>query len=154
MGRPTVMTPEVIAKLEYAYSVGATDAEACNYAGIDKATLYRFTNESKTFAARRDNLKETMPLKSRCVISASIEKGDVNTAKWYLERRKPEEFGAKTQIDVTHTHRLDDTALLDTFSKLLQGVGSVQVIDAEYTEQGLIEADPQISANDIHDDEQ
>jgi len=39
-GRPTKMTPEVIAKLEYAFAISCTDQQACIYAEISVDTLY------------------------------------------------------------------------------------------------------------------
>jgi hypothetical protein len=37
-GRPTVMTEEVMRKLEEAFSLDCTDEEACAYAGIGERT--------------------------------------------------------------------------------------------------------------------
>ena len=42
MARPTKMTPEVLAKLEHAFKIGLTDAEACAYVGIDPSNFYRY----------------------------------------------------------------------------------------------------------------
>lgn len=39
-GRPTVMTPEVVLKLEEAFKVDATDEKACALAGIGESTYY------------------------------------------------------------------------------------------------------------------
>lgn len=58
-GRPTVMTPEIIAKLEYIFALGGTDKEACLYADIGLETLYNYQRNHPEFAERKALLKET-----------------------------------------------------------------------------------------------
>ena len=36
LGRPTVMTPAIVSKIEQAYMLGATDTEACLFANLLK----------------------------------------------------------------------------------------------------------------------
>jgi hypothetical protein len=52
-GRPTVMTPEIIAKLEYVFALGGTDKEACLYADIGLETLYNYQRNHPEFAERK-----------------------------------------------------------------------------------------------------
>ena len=54
MSRPTVMTDEVVSKLEHAFSMGCTDLEACMYAGIAKATFYRYQEDNEDFRDHSD----------------------------------------------------------------------------------------------------
>ena len=85
-GRPTVMTDAVIAKLEQAFALGCTDAEACVYAGISRDTLYLYQSKHPGFHARKDELKTTPVLKARMVIVGAVESGDVKTATWLVEK--------------------------------------------------------------------
>ena len=39
-GRPTVMTPEVIGKLEQVFAIDGSVEEACSYAYISRNTFY------------------------------------------------------------------------------------------------------------------
>ena len=57
LGRPTVMTPEVIAKLEDGFSMGYTDDEACLWAGIGSTALYDYCKVHKDLAERKEMLK-------------------------------------------------------------------------------------------------
>ena len=100
VGRPTVMTPENIAKLEQAFSLGATDVEACFYAGIGKTTLYEYQEKHPEFAERKAAFKEKLDLKARQVVASAMEDGDKQTAQWYLERKKKDEFSIKTVNDI------------------------------------------------------
>lgn len=96
-GRPTVMTPEVIRKLEYAFSIGCTDEEATLYADISMTTLYKFQSENPEFADRKATLKQNPVLKARLVVYNEMEQGDKQTAQWYLERKKKDEFSPRVE---------------------------------------------------------
>lgn len=100
-GRPTVMTPEVVNKLEQAFSMGCSDLEACLFADISKQTLYDYQAKNPEFADRKAMLKETLILKARSVIATSLNNKDENTAKWYLERKAKNEFSTKVEQENT-----------------------------------------------------
>ena len=100
-GRKTVMTPEIINRLEQAFSMGCSDLEACLYADIGKTTLYNYQNENPEFVERKEKLKEKLVLKARSVIADSLNKQDENTAKWYLERKAKNEFSTKVENETT-----------------------------------------------------
>lgn len=95
MGRPTVLTPDVVQKLEHAFSIGATDIEACFYAGISRGTLYNYQKENPDFLDRKEMLKERQVFKARMVIVQALQDGDKNMAKWYLERKRKDEFATQ-----------------------------------------------------------
>lgn len=99
-GRPTDMTPETISKLEEAWSMGCTDLEACLHADIGKTTLYNYQNKHPEFVERKEILKQRLILSSRIVIANAIKNKDENTAKWYLERKRKDEFSPKIENDV------------------------------------------------------
>lgn len=98
-GRPTIMTEETIRKLEYAFSIGCSDREACLHAGIVPSTLYVYQENQPEFKERKELLKEKLVLKSREVVNHKIASGDDMTAKWYLERKKKDEFSTKVEND-------------------------------------------------------
>lgn len=100
-GRKTVMTPEIINKLEQAFSMGCSDLEACLYADIGKTTLYNYQNENPEFVERKEQLKEQLVLKARTVIANALNNKDENTAKWYLERKAKNEFSTKVENETT-----------------------------------------------------
>lgn len=53
VGRPMVMTEDVVQKLHQAFCVRATDEEACAYAEICKSTLYNFQVENPGFMDKK-----------------------------------------------------------------------------------------------------
>ena len=94
-GRPTVMTAETVSKLEQAFSNGATDVQACFYAGISKQTLYDYQKKHPEFIDRKEALKSNLRLIAKNTLAKSIRDGDTNDAKWYLERKEKNEFSTK-----------------------------------------------------------
>jgi hypothetical protein len=99
VGRPTIMTPETIDKLEHAFALGCTDLEACFYADIGKTTLYNYQKENPKFVERKERLKENPTLIARTTVVREIaEKGDL--ALKYLERKCQDEFSTKQDLNV------------------------------------------------------
>ena len=97
-GRKTIMTPEKLLLLEQAFSLGCSDLEACLHADIGKTTLYNFQNEHPEFVERKQALKEKLVLKARTVIAEALNRKDENTARWYLEKKKKDEFSNRTEL--------------------------------------------------------
>jgi hypothetical protein len=94
-GRPTVMTKEVIDKLEMAFKIGATDVEACAFAEISDKTLYNYQEAFPEFLQRKQELKALPILKAKQTIVNGLS--DPLNAKWYLERKAKDEFGTTRQ---------------------------------------------------------
>lgn len=92
-GRPTVMTTEVVKKLEEVFAIGGSDEEACFYADISRQTLYDYQKIHPEFVDRKEALKEKPVLKARQTLVKSLDTPDM--ALKYLERKKPKEFSPK-----------------------------------------------------------
>lgn len=97
-GRPTIVTPEVVAKLDYAFMKGLTDHQASDYAGISKDCLYDHCKRNPGYSHRKEMLKGNLPIRSKILLAESIENGNVNDAKWFLERKLKDEFSTRTDI--------------------------------------------------------
>lgn len=100
VGRPTVMTADIISKLEDGFIKGFTDKEACLYADIAPTTLYDFCKDNKEFAERKELLKEQIKMRAKENISEGISVAkSVSLSQWYLERRD-KDFKPKAGLDV------------------------------------------------------
>lgn len=97
-GRPTVVTPEVIAKLETAYAMDCTDAEACLFADIKQSTLYRYQERNPEFVERKKALKNKPFLIARTEILKGM-RGNPELALKYMERKKKDEFSTKQDVE-------------------------------------------------------
>ena len=106
MARPKVINDTLLAKLEYAFKRGYSNAEACLHANIDEATLYRYFKDHEEFSKKSKVLKSNMLLKAKEIVNDRIEEKDLDTAKWYLERRNKDEFSPRT--DLKHENDKDN----------------------------------------------
>lgn len=97
MARPTKQTPELMTKLEQAFSLGCSNPEACFYAGISESTFYEWIKADKKLSERFKALKNKPVLKARQTIVSGLD--DPANAKWYLERVKRDEFSTKVEQD-------------------------------------------------------
>ena len=97
VGRPTVMTPEILSMLRSAFLIGASDEEACAYAEIGKSTLYDYQNDHPEFSEQKDQWKKNPILKAKTSVIDGLK--DPELALKYLELRDRDEFYKKQKND-------------------------------------------------------
>jgi len=98
VGRPTVMTPDIVNKLELGFTMGFTDVEACLYANISKQTLYDYCKKIEGYTDRKEGLKNHPKLLAKVNLYKALKDNKkVDDSKWYLERRD-KEFKPKNDI--------------------------------------------------------
>lgn len=97
-GRPTVMTPDKLAKLQEAFLNSATDEEACLVAGISTSSLYDYQNEHPEFLEEKKLLKQDTNYKSRTNIVKAIREGNLQQSNWWIERKKKREFSLRHEL--------------------------------------------------------
>ena len=93
------LSEQTLTTLREAYSKGCSDMEACMLAGISPHTLVAYMKGNPKFVEEREVLKEKQILIARETVNKSLAT-DVDTAKWYLERKKKGEFSAKAELNV------------------------------------------------------
>ena len=99
IGRPTVITQDVILKLEEAFSFGCTDLEACFYAGISKTPFYNWLAENPDFKERKEALKQWPVMVARKSVMEGCAR-DYKLALEYLKHKKSDEFNTKQNLNV------------------------------------------------------
>lgn len=114
-GRPTVMTPDVLGKLEDAFMNAFTDEMACLYAGIHRDTLYAYCQENPAFSDRKETLKMTPDLRAQQTIIKDID--NVGGARYWAEHRMAQ-FMPTTKVIVGGTLKTEDV----TTSEILREV--------------------------------
>ena len=95
VGRPTVMTPEVLDKLREAFLMGCTDVEACLYANIGTTPLYEYQKENPEFTKQKEQWKDNPTLLARKTVFENLP--DKQNAQWYLERKAKKEFSPRVE---------------------------------------------------------
>lgn len=96
-GRKTVKSEEIIRKIEECAALGSSIEEIAFYAGIHRATLYRWMAEDQELKDRIEELQERPILKARQTVVKSLEEPE--NAKWYLERKRKNEFSTKSEVE-------------------------------------------------------
>lgn len=100
IGRPTKLIPDVVGKLTAAFANGFTVEQACQYANIDKTTYYDWLKKNEQFSHDMTAAQGRLGLQARKVVADAVNQGDIQTAKWWLEKRDPE-FTSKGELTVT-----------------------------------------------------
>ena len=118
-GRPLKINDSVLSKLEYAYSIGCNDIEACSYADVSLSCLHRYLNSHNDFRERRDTLKNKPVLQAKQNVYDSLKYGDAIMTRWYLEKKCPSEFGNKAELNVTTSGTLDIESRSDALNGFL-----------------------------------
>lgn len=88
----------VTAKLIEAFNNRYNITEACHYAGITRQTYYNWLEWHAEFANKMEQAKMMPNRRAKEVVIKAIDEGDVNTAKWLLDRTDPD-FKAKLEVD-------------------------------------------------------
>jgi len=91
----TKLNENTVRKLEEAFSVGSDVSAACYYADISRECFYRWIKEGKMSKEKYDRLREKPVLKAYQTIYKELDKAD--TAKWYLERKRKDEFSSRQE---------------------------------------------------------
>lgn len=98
VGRPTVMTAEVVSKLEYGFMRGLNVTECCHYADISRQTYYEYLEKNPGYSDRIEELRSYPAAKAKLNVVEAIENGDTDLSKWWLERKNKDEFSTKQEI--------------------------------------------------------
>lgn len=101
VGRPTKMTDDVVNKLESILKVGGTIEEACAYAKISKMSYYKWLEDSNDFLTKMESAKHYADIVAKnVVVDEIVNKKDLATAKWWLEKREFRDKGNNQQVNV------------------------------------------------------
>lgn len=75
--------------------VGCSLHEACSHGLVPYTTVKDYYDKDEEVRKNIDRLKNKIILEARSVIYKQIQDGDKDIAKWYLERKKKNEFSLK-----------------------------------------------------------
>ncbi len=93
---PWKLTPEVVTKLETAFSYDATVLEACYFADISRETFYRWCKDNPELYDRFERLRNKPILRARKAVVESLD--DPIHAEWYLSRKMKKEFAQRQEF--------------------------------------------------------
>jgi hypothetical protein len=91
-GRPTILTSEVVAKLERCLAAGFSVSVATAVSGVSRSAYYERIALDKEFKDKMRFAEEWSSYKARLTILKAIDNGDVAAARFWLERKCRVEF--------------------------------------------------------------
>jgi hypothetical protein len=115
LGRRTLLTDEVVERLEAAFRVGQVSIErACAYAGISKATYMKWQRQGRAaeadgadesdphvnFLYRMQRVRAEVEVHSLALIRDAARNGQWQAAAWWLERTNPSQWGRRQVVEV------------------------------------------------------
>lgn len=109
VGAPSVITPEIETKLESIFKIGGTNAEATSYAGISERTYYSMCERNEEFLQKMEAAKHYADIVAKNVVVDSILKEkDLQSAKWWLEKREFKNTGNNVAVQVNLNQKLNE----------------------------------------------
>jgi hypothetical protein len=98
VGRKCILDTDLVAvgKLESAFAIGADVTLACSHAGISRDTYYEYIKKHPEKADKYAQLRRKPILKALNTVVANLD--DPRIAKWYLQKKQPDEFGLSIDI--------------------------------------------------------
>jgi hypothetical protein len=111
-GRPRVVTPVVIGKLESIFALDGTVKEACYYAGISADAYYDFLKENPEYSDRFEALRNRPVLLARQTVVKKLSENYSN-AMDYLSRKAKKEFSTRTELTGAEGEALNKPVLSD-----------------------------------------
>ena len=90
------LNEKTVNKLEEAFSIGADIPAACYFANISKQTYYNWINDNKELKEEFDRLREKPVMRAYRTVSDDLNKSE--TAKWFLERKRRNEFAPRQEV--------------------------------------------------------
>lgn len=96
---PSKMTPELIQKLEEAFTYGLTDDEACLSVNVSTSSFYDYQAKHPEFRKRKEELKKTPNMHAKKVWMKEITGGNYTASKEWLERKARDEFSLRHEVE-------------------------------------------------------
>lgn len=123
VGRPTVMTDNVITKLELGASKNYNVSEMCLFANISLQTYYAYVKNNPSFSDRIDLLRHKVSIHAKARIDESINSDDeklaTDTAKWHLEKTEQEYQPVQRNLNVVQNLQDDNKPIGELINELI-----------------------------------
>jgi hypothetical protein len=95
VGRPRAIDEGDVRKLSKLFKAGHTVATACRLSGIPRSTYYDELARNEEFSDRMQAAQELTTAYATEVVTRSIRRFNVQTAKWWLDRQDRREYHAQ-----------------------------------------------------------
>lgn len=101
VGRPPVITPEILAQLKTAFMFGCTNEEACHFAKTTPSVFYRYKEDKPQLQEEIDWLKTNPGMVAKRTLCMGVMR-DPKLALEYLRNTQSDKFttSSKTTLNV------------------------------------------------------
>jgi hypothetical protein len=83
-----------------ALASGNTRTAAAAYAGINRGTFYKWLERRPSFARAVEKAEADAEVRAAATVLKAAQKGTWQAAAWWLERRRPADYGLRGRLDV------------------------------------------------------
>jgi hypothetical protein len=102
VGRPPLMTEEIVEKLQSLIAGGTYITEACKIVGIDRTTLYKYIANHPNFSTKIQELRiATKAAAESNIVNSIINDGDIANSWRWLEKFDPDFIPKEDNITET-----------------------------------------------------
>lgn len=105
MARSTKFTDAVKSSLLALLAEGNTRRAAANVCGIEESTLKSYIRRNASFASEVKKAEDKAETVHVANIARSAASGQWQASAWWLERKRPDDWGRRERIDITHVVR-------------------------------------------------
>lgn len=95
-----VLAPRQLAVL-VALEHGCTRRAAASAADIHHSTLYAWMHNDPTFSDAVEKAENTAEARATTLVVKAAYEGQWTAAAWWLERRRPDQYGRRLAVDVS-----------------------------------------------------
>jgi hypothetical protein len=127
MARRTKQTDGRVAAILASLEMGNTHRAAAAQGDINVATFYDWLNRDPTFHDAVEKAEANAEALYLGRVKVAADNGTWQAAAWWLERRKPDDFGQRARVDLTTVR--DEAGLLASKIGIDDTVGLVERAD-------------------------
>lgn len=107
MGRPTKLTAEVQSRVCEALALGVSIEAAAAHAGVNVSTIHRWVAQAehdpeggmfREFREAMTRARDSAEVQYAAVVASAARDGHVGAAQWWLERRRPTQWGRRDTV--------------------------------------------------------
>lgn len=127
------LSPDIIKKMREGWELGITTQTAmCSFVGISPPTYTKYMEENPELEELRQLCQEKINIEARKNIKKAIERGHLDTSKWYLEKTDPQfQKNSDTTVNVAVISVADREKEMNKFMERFTDAGVVESVESE-----------------------
>lgn len=135
MARPSSLTSAVTEKVCEALKLGVSWEAAAAHAGVGPATVHRWLAQAADdkdggpfweFREQTTRARNSAETRMAAIVLKAAQDGNVGAAQWWLERRRPDQWGKhdRVSVDASVTPAQEVAGLLDRIAEVRAAEGA------------------------------